>query len=245
HDGLLIENNTVREDVGAAGQGCWGIAVDSGYATAESFRHLTVRGNTVVNVGNIGIGVNACEDCVLENNVIVSDQTFGSVAISVPDRDRGADDLAMTRVTVRNNSVYTSASGSTGIRVEGEGSGHVVVSNAIHHAGSGAATCFGLGLAGGAYTDVDNNLCFGPNASSLEWELGSGDLAAWRAATSFDASSVSADPTFTSPSGPDYDLRPASASSPCVDAGHPTRSASTDISGAARDADPDIGAYEL
>lgn len=244
HDGLVIEGNTVHEDVGAAGGGCWGIAMDTGYAEAEGFRNVTIRGNTVVNVGNVGIGLDACDHCVIENNVIVQQQSFGSTAIAIPDRDRDPMDLAMTNVTVRNNSIYSTADG-VGIRLEGEGAEHVVVSNAIHYAGTGAWDCFSLGLATSAYRVVDDNLCFGPTAGSLEWESGSGDLAAWRTASSFDASSLSADPAFTAPSAPAHDLRPSGATSPCVGAGHPTESAPTDITGAPRDAAPDLGAYEL
>lgn len=51
-DNLLIENNLVREDIGKAEQGCWGIAIDSGYDSAEQFANLVIRGNRVENVGH-------------------------------------------------------------------------------------------------------------------------------------------------------------------------------------------------
>jgi len=244
HDGMLIEGNRVHEDVGAAGPGCWGIAVDTGYSEAEGFRDLTIRGNTVLNVGNTGIGIDACEDCVIENNVVVNEQDFGSTAIAVPDRDRDAADLLMTRVTVRNNSIYTTSRG-TGIRVEGEGAGHVVVSNAIYYAGAASFACFGLGLAQSSYGVVDNNVCVGPTASGFEWVQGMGDLAAWQGASSFDVSSAEVDPAFSSTTGPSYDLRPSDVSSPCVGGGHLTESSTTDITGAMRDSEPDVGAYEF
>ncbi|MGC4118474.1 MAG: right-handed parallel beta-helix repeat-containing protein [Myxococcales bacterium] len=106
HDDVLIENNLVREDVGKAGGGCWGITVDPGYGgEVESFRHVTIRGNVVRNVGNLGIGVASCTDCVIEDNEIIHEQAFGQVGIAAPDRNRGGEDLAMARVTVRNNSI--------------------------------------------------------------------------------------------------------------------------------------------
>lgn len=246
HDGLLIEGNTVREDVGAASPGCWGIAVDTGYGSAESFRNVTIRGNRVVNVGNVAIGLNACESCVVENNVVIHDQPFGTTAIAVPNRPRNPDDLPMTGVTIRNNSVFVGADGSgRAIRLGDEGSGHVLVSNAIHYAGSNNGwSCFDVDLPTGSYDAVDHNLCFFPGAAGAEWVDGAGDLAAWQSATGFDGSSLVADPAFASITGPSYDLSALSASSPLVDAGHPTLSAPNDYSGTARDAQPDIGAHE-
>ena len=104
---LLIEGNLIREEVGAAQQNCWGIAVDTGYSgTPEGFTNVTIRGNTVINVGNVGIGLNACQNCVIENNVVVHEQAFGATGIAVPDRAREANDLGLASVTVRNNSLY-------------------------------------------------------------------------------------------------------------------------------------------
>ena len=85
HDNLLIEGNLVREDVGAAGQGCWGITVDPAYPNeAEGFTNVTVRGNTIINVGNTATGMESCADCVIENNVIVHEQDFQITGIAVP-----------------------------------------------------------------------------------------------------------------------------------------------------------------
>lgn len=59
HQDLTIERNLVREDVGAADPGCWGIAVDTGYSEAESFTNVVIRGNVVRNVGNMAIGTSS------------------------------------------------------------------------------------------------------------------------------------------------------------------------------------------
>ncbi|MFQ5492445.1 MAG: right-handed parallel beta-helix repeat-containing protein, partial [Phycisphaerae bacterium] len=61
---LLIEGNVIREDLGRAKPTCWGIAVDAGYGSSERFENVRIRGNRVINVGSLGIGVSACVDCV-------------------------------------------------------------------------------------------------------------------------------------------------------------------------------------
>jgi hypothetical protein len=247
HRGLVIEGNLVREDAGAAGQGCWGIAVDGGYDEAESFTDTVIRGNEVRNVGNTGIGVSSCVNCVIENNVIIHEQDFGIIAIAAPDRERGAGDAEMTNVDVRNNSIYISGAGGTGISVGGEGSGHSIVSNAVLYTGTGRDwSCFDADLPAASYEAIDYNACHFPNAGSGgEWESGSGALAAWQAASGFDGNSMQADPGFSSPAAPDYDLSAASETSAIVDAGHPALSASNDFYGRPRDERPDIGAFEF
>lgn len=234
---LLIENNLIREDVGAASQQCWGIAVDPAYSTAESFTNVTIRGNEIRNVGNVGIGVAACSGCLIENNVIVHGQAFGITAIAAPDRTSGAGDAAMTAVRIRNNSIAV-GSGGTGIYLGGEGANHEIVSNAIRHFGSDAAwACLETDLPNAAYDAIDHNLCDYPQG---QWARGVGDLAAWQG-TGRGANSLAADPGFVS----NTDLTPRDATVALVDAGHPTLSATMDLTGAARDSAPDVGAYEF
>ncbi len=122
HDDLRIEGNEIWEDVGFAGGGCWGIAVDNGYGSAEGFTNVVIAGNTVRNVGNLAIGVGACADCTIENNVIVHDQDFGITAIAAPDRSLGAGDLPQDDIVVRNNSIWIGPdSGGTAISVRRHG----------------------------------------------------------------------------------------------------------------------------
>jgi hypothetical protein len=52
---------------------------------------------------------------------------------------------------------------------------------------------------------------------------------------------ISADPLFLDAANGDYDLQ---AESPCIDAGTPVGAPAHDIKGTARDATPDMGAYE-
>ncbi|MFV1983693.1 MAG: hypothetical protein ACC657_09165 [Thiohalomonadales bacterium] len=246
---LLIEGNVVREDIGKANGGCWGIAVDTGYTAAESFTNVTIRRNKVINVGNIAIGVASCDTCVIENNVIIQEQSFNSTAIKAPDRNRASNDIPLNKVIIRNNSIFTSSSG-TGILLGSEGRQHVVVSNAIHYTGSGRYTCFNLGLAASAYTAVDNNICHFPNATAQsEWEAGSGTnpspLGAWQGRSSFDVNSQNANPGFKNPNRPTLDLSAQNGSSRMINAAHISRSATTDYQGKSRGTQPDVGAFEF
>lgn len=248
HADLTIEGNLVHEEVGAARPGCWGIAVDGGYDEAESFTNVAIRGNEVRNVGNVAIGISSCVDCVIENNVIVSEQEFGVTAIAAPDRSRGDGDATMTNVDVRNNSIYMATTGGTGIHLADEGSGHMIVSNAVHFAGSGGFLCLDADLPEDSYEDIDHNLCYFPSAAGL-WNDGAGTdpdpLSAWQASSGFDTHSMLEDPGFSSPSAPAFDLSASSESAPIVDSGHPTLSSPVDIMARVRDDAPDIGAFEF
>jgi hypothetical protein len=245
HDDLLIEDNRVREDPGAAGMGCWGIAVDSGYGSAEAFNRTIIRANTVENVGNVSVGVSACRDCVIENNVIVQTQAFESQAIAAPDRARGPEDQPMSGVIVRNNSIFFGAAAhGTGVLLGEENAGYALSGNAVQYVGAGPRwDCFRLRVPPAAYTTVDHNLCHAPAVAGGEWVDGFGTLAAWQAATGLDARSTDADPRFVDTAGP-WDLQASGADSPLVDAGNPAASAPTDRFGLPRDATPDIGAFE-
>lgn len=241
-DTLLIEGNTIREDVGKATTGCWGITVDPGYAGKdEGFLNVTLRGNKVINVGNLGIGVASCRNCIIENNIVLHEQSHKITAIGAPNRTREATDLSMDNITVRNNSIYIGPgnSGSTGIRVGSEGNQHSVISNAIHYTGTGDFNCVSLDLPTSAYSAIDNNVCYFPNASSgSEWKNGSGNQ------TPVGSNSKNANPMFTSPGLPqvDFSLQAASAAR---NAGHSTLSAAKDFRGKTRDSQPDAGALEF
>ncbi|MBN2004521.1 MAG: right-handed parallel beta-helix repeat-containing protein [Anaerolineae bacterium] len=236
--GLTIENNFVHEPVGGAGQGCWGIAIDPAYDRAERFENLVIRGNRVVNVGNLAIGVGACVNCLIENNVVIHRQAFGVIAIAAPDRAPGSGDAETTNVTVRNNSILIGDSGGQGIRISGEGTGHRIVSNALQYTGSSNSwECLRADLPAGSYEAIDYNVC---GFETGEWAADVGDLAAWRA-LGWDLHSKAADPGFAG----DDDLSPASAQSAVVNAGHPTLSSPDDITGRPRDETIEAGAYEF
>ncbi|MFQ5857204.1 MAG: cellulase family glycosylhydrolase [Anaerolineae bacterium] len=235
---LLIEGNVVREDVGRAKNVCWGISIDAGYATPERFEDVRIRGNKVINVGSVAIGISACVGCLIENNVVIHEQAFGVTAIAVPDTSQESGDAQTTGAIVRNNSIYvTSPDWGTGIRVDSEGVGHTIVSNAMEYGGtSDWWSCLEADLPASSYDAIDYNVC---EYSSGVWANWVGDLSNWQA-LGWGAHSQATDPGFTSSS----DLSPALESAAVVAAGHPTLSSPTDIDGNSRDAAPDAGAYE-
>lgn len=244
---LLVEGNTVVEDAGAAGGGCWGIQIDAVNDRPETYAGSVVRGNRIVDAGNVAIAIANCPDCVIENNVVVHRQPYGVRAILVADGNRAPDDAATTHVTVRNNSIYTTASESLGITLGEEGTRHVIVSNAILYGGSGGSfTCLSVGLPAASYEAIDHNLCFMPAATSKRWAeslpFSSDPLVAWQSASPFDDHSRMVDPQFTN--APGGGLTIGGAASPLVGAGHPTLSASLDFAGAVRPVAPAIGAFE-
>jgi hypothetical protein len=191
HTNLTIENNTLMEAVGSAAEPCWGIAVDTGYASAEAFTGLIIRGNTIRNVGNVGIGINACTDCLIEGNTIVQAQAFSTIAINIPDRSRGAGDGLLSRVTVKNNSItMNNNSAQTALILGGEGTGHSVTGNTITYSGSAPGwSCFSYPLAVPDYLVIDANICRFPSAPSGAWEKITGTIANWRVVSGFDLNS--------------------------------------------------------
>lgn len=240
---LLIEGNYVHEDLGAVEDQCWGIAVDDGYgAESEGFQNVVIRGNTVENVGNLGIGVSACQNCLIENNVVIQEQSWESALIAAPDRERGSNDLPLDAITIRNNTLFArTPSIVKGIALGGEGDGHVVVSNVLSSLGSGPFTCFDYDLPHANYALRESNLCW-RSTSGLNWTTTASSLANWRTQSGDDLSSLNANPLFTSTMAGAHDFLPT-ASSPLVGSGH-SASAAYDIVGKLRGTDPDIGAYE-
>ncbi len=243
YDNLVIEDNYIHEDLGKVSGECWGISVDAAESEAEGFRNVTIRGNRIENVGGLFIGLHACENCTVEDNIIINMQpgsdAFGIIA---PSRSLSAQDLAMSAITVRNNSIYFGAGIGKGIVVGGEGTKHVIASNAIHYAGKGEFACFGFDLPKDSYMAIDNNLCFSPNTTA-RWEDKAGSLATWKAASGRDQRSAARDPGFASLVAP-FDLAAASVTAAMVDQGHATQSSPISIDGKERTAPPDIGAYE-
>ena len=231
---LLIENNTIHEDVGKANQTCWGIAIAPAYTdTPEAYDNLIIRGNRVENVGNVSIFTGSCQNCMIENNVIVQQQSFGTTGIAVRP-STAIEDTPSSNITVRNNSIST----TTGIGVElTEGSGHTIVSNAIRMTGSDTnAYCFDLSLAPSSYAAIDYNVC---GNSAGQWATTASNLTSWQG-QGWGANSQAAAPGFTSST----DLRPNSETAVLVDAGSPTLSSPFDFNGGVRDAQPDAGAFE-
>ncbi|MCC6602980.1 MAG: right-handed parallel beta-helix repeat-containing protein [Anaerolineae bacterium] len=231
---LLIEGNYVHEDIGKANQGCWGIAITPAYSTAESFSNVTIRGNRIENVGNTAIGTASCQNCTIENNVIIQNQGFGVTGVSVPAQLPGAGDAISQNIVIRNNSIWTNT--GTGIRLN-EGSSHAIVSNAIQATSATSGwNCLDATMATGNYNVINHNVC---GYSAGEWANAVGDLAAWQV-IGWGINSIADVPGFVSGA----DLRPGSETAVIVNAGSPGLSSQTDFNGNGRDSLPDVGAFE-
>jgi hypothetical protein len=225
----VIENNYIYQAPNSAYPTCWGIGMipgNGGYM--EGMDRLVIRGNTLVNVGNIGIDVAACRTCTIENNVVVWESTTEAIGI----RHHVAPvtpTYVGTALTVRNNSVYFAKTNDTsrGVVVNDQGTNHIVVSNLVYFgAGSVAAACFDTNLGTAAFTAWGNNLCFGAGFG----KSGTGD--------------VSADPKLASTPTLANNFSMALASgSPAINAGNLTLSSTKDRLSVSRST-PDIGAFE-
>lgn len=251
---LLIEKNQIIETK-AAGLGCWGIALDSGKDLAEGgpeyFRAVTIRSNLLVNVGNMGIGCTSCDRFLIENNVLIYENPVDDhTAISIPDKDLASvsEDLPITRVNVRNNSIHFQrpGNGNIAIRIAEQGSGHVITSNLILFGGTTPRTnyCFntaGLGIAD--FLSISNNLCYGPGARFNQTY--NTQLLAQNANPLWNVEGVVTAPLLAQFPTPANNYSMATrAGSPAVNAGNQARCVLRDYFGALREARCDIGAYE-
>jgi hypothetical protein len=222
HANVLVEGNLIIWDIGQPHAGGWGIAQGcGGYAPNPSNgTNYTFRGNTIINAGNMSLGVGCCQHCLLENNLIINTQQ-SSEAIGAPQDDATGQTgytpalLLSSDITVRNNTVYLTK-GGTGVRAGTEGSGYVVENNVVESNES----CYQFGS--GSFTARDYN---------VSYQCGDAVVG---------AHSWKADPRWIAPG---TDFRPASGS-PLVGAGDPAQNPGTDITGATRASVPSIGAYE-
>lgn len=246
---LLIENNYL-EEVNAS-PGCYGIEISPGYGVnsgMESFANNTIRNNTVVNVGFVGIGARNCFECVIENNNIVWTKNTGMFGFSMGVNTPGAEDDQRSKIIIRNNSVYTNSSIMTaGIAMLPLGGEHVVTSNMMYF-GSGTAgsvKCFDLGTSTRSfYTEFDNNACYRVGGSPLYSNLNSTFASASMAL--FDVHGSEANPLLSLiPHASSSYLIQTSSLSPLVNAGHLVYSSVKDLFNNLRGSMPDIGATEF
>lgn len=246
--GIIIEGNTISEPTIPSSGSCWGISVDSGsYGMPEGFNQVVIRGNTVINYA-LGIGVDMCDTCTVENNYVYSEMSASSGIVAPSKYFQAAipGNTLNNKLTVRNNTVYlkTPGASSVGVRISRDGAGHVVASNLTYFGtGSTSATaCFNTsGLATTAFNTFDNNLCY--YAATLgSWDTTRTTLAAQQAA-GFDLHSKAVNPVITAPVAPLYSMVMGSGS-PAINAGHPTQSSKFANRGVLRNTTSDIGAFQ-
>lgn len=242
-DDVLIEGNVITQVRSTAT--CYGISLNPGYATAEFLRHFVVRGNTIVNLGSCGVCASAAPGIIVENNLIVQRLAAYHAGILIPAGTPGAGDDADGGAVVRNNTVYfDDTTSGTGVAVRaGAGTNVRVVSNLVYFGATvaGSVNCFEHPAAG-AITAFDYNLCARAGTAG-PYSPTHANLGAAQAA-GLDAHGLSSNPAFVgAPTSVNAWSCTLAATSPAVNAGHPTMSSPT-----GRDATPrvvpDIGACE-
>jgi hypothetical protein len=256
--GLNINYNTVEIDAAAATGGCFGIQFDNGLNPEPVYlRNAVFSGNTIKNGGNTGLTVSNCPNCVIENNLILQDWSYGPGwgvnGISVPTavaRTSPADDVNSGN-TIRNNTIWfgpSSNGGATGIKISSEGTGHIVANNTVYYSASSAGqgvNCFSFALPISSFAFINNNHCY--STATFSWVAGRGNLAAWQSYSSsgFDTLSlVGVDPQFKAV-GTNF---VPDTGSPLLNGGDLLHGSISDIAGNVRPTppatNPAIGAYE-
>lgn len=139
-DGLLIEGNTIEQTAGT--EGCYGFSITPGYNSAEFFRRVVVRGNTVSNVG-CGICVGAANAPLIEDNRLFNTQS--------------------RPVTPAVLGAHVDSAGSGGDDVD---NGGIVRNNILCNTYSGQSTQFLVAINAGSYTNTGNVIRSGADAST-------------------------------------------------------------------------------
>jgi uncharacterized repeat protein (TIGR01451 family) len=197
---------------------------------ANNFIYNILSNGTVPDQG-VGIGMaNSNTDTVAFNSVYMAGDVDPGAATSSDTSSFGIS-VALstnTNLTVKDNISVMNLTSNTGT---------------LLHAAINIPTAFAWGTGGS-----NNNDWFG-TAGNTQARVGAtggstgtfyATLALWQAATSQDANSISADPTFVSAT----DLH-VQAGSPVLAAGSTIAGITTDIDGETRDNPPDIGADEI
>lgn len=257
---LKIENNLIRQNAGTSTTACRGISVGGARPTnsfAETYTHVDISANTVVNVGGVGIGCSSCVDSKVANNVVVQESGPQLAAIRVPDVTRGNGDTPSERNSILNNSIYfgAPAASSYGISlVTGSsniGPDAVVVSNLIYFAPSTQQqrACFELdSVMGSNYKAYRTNLCHiaGTNPTPNSYystHFGRLDRAQQ---VGVDLGGTTADPQLVAiPSSANNWSMALKSTSPAINAGDPQYSATDAFNKDAGCGARDIGAYEF
>ena len=203
---LLVENNVIY----GAGDG-YGLQIDQGgEGFPEGFDYAVVRRNQVFDAAGVGIQVDQCPHCLVEDNIVVmggAEYNSGIASGETPDCSGCSTN---DNVVYRNNTVFFPPGvAGTGLALGGSGATHVLTNNAVLKKGSGTFTCFRTLLPASRYELVSNNACYGATAFG----------------TTFDRGLVVANPRFANPASHDFSF----SSSPLANAG--TASANCTVQG--------------
>lgn len=275
-DQLLVEYNIVNNSAAAPETTCGGINIKPAYCfecignmgqaaiwDAEYLRRVVLRGNAVINAGNLSLfELGAARYFLVENNLCLRTFTHSNTCFDTPggsvESGRTYDDETDLGGTFRNNTCRLEAAGDGatcfvwGTNVS---AGTLLkMSNNIAQltsAQSGTQSCYKHQQLSD-YTVWNNNICAGSwDRWSTTGSAGGGYANHSAAhAAGFDTWSTAGgladdDPLLTSPtSGNGWSVAITSDSSPAHNTGSNTYKAKFDRLGCVRDSTPSIGAFE-
>ncbi|WP_289281965.1 MULTISPECIES: right-handed parallel beta-helix repeat-containing protein [unclassified Methylophaga] len=152
---VIVEGNIIKEDAGKAAYSCWGISFDGGYTSDESFLNITIRDNTLMNMGGNAIGCASCDGALIENNTIIDEAGNLLAGVNVPVKNE--DSIKSKNIVIKNNRIVTNFEKATGIIVGGEHS-FSVLNNRIWSSTSAFKECIEKKDAN-IDTDTSTNQC--------------------------------------------------------------------------------------
>lgn len=138
YERLTVEGNVIEQTVAVGG--CYGFSITAAYNSAEWFRNLVVRGNTIINVGNCAICVSAAPGALIDGNRIFNTMPGAfHVGVDIPSSFApGAGDAADTGQVIRDNVVCLSSPSSNSRAVVAPAS--ATQSNNVLRTGADATT---------------------------------------------------------------------------------------------------------
>ena len=259
---LNITDNTLVQTAARTTGSCYGIGLDDGgyWPTYDTyFRNTVIARNTVINGGAVPITVASCPSCLIEDNLVIQDWSWGPgyavAGIGAGDEAAaaGGHDDSNNAITFRNNTIWYGPTSNGGVLAgiaigTVEGTGYVFANNTITYTASSAnqgVNCFDIGRGFANVSFMNNNHC---NATSVTavWEKTHGATRyAWQTYSSgLDSASITSAPDFvnaTSSTG--YDFHP-NTGSPLLGKGFNANAPTVDLSGTSFFNPPAIGAYE-
>ena len=264
YNGLNIENNIIDAATSSLG-GCEGISFSAAGSDNTYFRNMAVRRNMVILGSGVGITIGQAPGLAIENNIVVLTGTLDSWKQGIwspRDVARAGLDDTQNNTRIANNTIYasgTSNAGQYGVYASAEGTGHIIVNNAVYsNTGRCFATLLGTCSVGGTPCVIDNGIgdsgvlaCSGtcnPNASAYAAVTtnacygGASAFYAHSPGSNFDPGpDVTGNPLLTNPPA-DFTL---AAGSPLSGAGNAAYAPPTDFTLVkTRPNPPSIGAYE-
>lgn len=261
HDAFRFVGNFQYETPAAQGGGCYGVDLSGQYDPPygmERFRNAVIDGNTLVNMGGVGIGCSACVAPVIQNNMIAYEQAgpSGNWAIMVPNANFEATDAPTTGAKIRYNTVWMGGNNSDSMGISlGFIPGYAspsnnnmeLVGNGIFFSAAGNATRYCYDLAALTLTNFnvfDYNGCYlnGAGRWSRTGNTASyANLAAAQAA-GYDTHGLNTLPSFTTPSkATKWKL---TYGAPWTNAASPTNTIPYDIDGHVRPVPSTMGAKQ-